>query len=492
MFESALGWVTLAGVLGWAVSFTFQLTMLGIVPGNRKPQTAMAWLLFIFVAPWIGLIAFFFFGSANIGRKRHQHQAQALEAIAEYKSDLAAEPPPDVPDYLPALIDMNRKLASMPLTTGNSVELLPDYQESIDLMIEAIDTAQFYVHVEFYIMALDPMTEPFFDALDRATARGVDVRLLFDHLGTRGIPGYRDLLKRLRNSDIEWQKMMPLLPLKGKFRRPDLRNHRKLLVVDDQVGFTGSLNLTHPSYNKPKNEKIGRGWVDLWMRVDGPAVASIDVLFAADWYVETGEILRILEHRAVAEQHSPDEVASVPAQLVPSGPGFPAETNLRLFNALIYAAKKRISITSPYFVPDESLLYAVTTAAQRGIDIELFVSEKSDQFMVGHAQASYYRSLLQAGIKIYLYPEPAVLHSKCFSIDDDIAVVGTSNMDMRSFALNYEMSMLMIGHDIVSVLREVEDHYRALSRELTLDEWESRPAGQKYLDNVMRLTATLM
>ena len=146
-----------------------------------------------------------------------------------------------------------------------------------------------------------------------------------------------------------------------------------------------------------------------------------------------------------------------------AGRAIVTENNLRLFTALLYSAQRRISFTSPYFVPDESLLYAVTTAAQRGVDVELFVSEVGDQFMVYHAQRSYYEALLEAGVRIYLYPAPAVLHSKHFSIDDDVAVIGSSNMDMRSFALNYEVSMMLTGGDIVARMREVEDTYRSLS-----------------------------
>jgi cardiolipin synthase len=256
------------------------------------------------------------------------------------------------------------------------------------------------------------------------------------------------------------------------------------VVVDGLVGFTGSQNLTEPGYNKPKNHELGREWVELMVRLEGPVVAALNAVFAADWYTETGGIPDIVEV-------GPGASDGVVCQLVPSGPGIVAENNLRMFTTLIYSATRRISITSPYFVPDESLLYAVTTAAQRGIDIELFVSEVSDQFMVGHAQASYYRALLEAGVRIYQYPAPAILHSKHFTIDDDVAVIGSSNMDLRSFALNYEISMMMLGGDVVARMREVEDSYRAISLPLTIDDWEKRPPRTRYVDNVMRLTAAL-
>ena len=216
-------------------------------------------------------------------------------------------------------------------------------------------------------------------------------------------------------------------------------------------------------------------------------VNALRAVFAQDWYIEA--------HERMGDEIVPDTVThhadGIAAQVLPSGPGYVTENNLRLFTALIYSAQRRLSITSPYFVPDEPLLYAVTTAARRGVDVELFVSEVGDQFMVFHAQCSYYAALLEAGVRIYLYPAPAVLHSKYFSIDDDVAVIGSSNMDMRSFALNYEVSLMVTGGDIVQRFREVEDSYREVSRELTLEEWRGRSRRATYVDNAMRLTSAL-
>ena len=179
------------------------------------------------------------------------------------------------------------------------------------------------------------------------------------------------------------------------------------------------------------------------------------------------------------------------AQVVPSGPGVVSENNLRLFNQLIYAAQERITIVSPYFVPDEGLLLAIQTACQRGVHVELFVSEEGDQAMVYHAQRSYYEALLRSGVKIWMYKRPFILHSKSMSIDDEVAVIGSSNMDMRSFGLNLEISLLVRGEEFVSQLRSVEDHYRALSRELTLEEWMQQPLRSTVLDNLARLTSAL-
>ncbi len=475
-----LGWVLLVLEIG------LRLFALGVIPGNRKPSTGMAWLLVILFEPIIGFTVYLILGRTRLGRRRHERQERAMAAISKVA---ARVPDPEQvlagrPPYLARAVHLNRTLGAMPLLPGNAARLLPDYHGTIAAMAEAVDDAQSFVHVEFYITAWDDVTDPLFQALVRAADRGVEVRLLFDHLGSRGIPGYRQLKERLDRTRIAWQPMLPIKPLKGQWRRPDLRNHRKLLVVDNVVGFTGSLNLTEPGYNKPKNHKLGREWVELMVRLEGPIVVTLNALFAADWYKETGE-------RPATTGHTNPVAEGLPCQLVPSGPGYVAENNLRLFNTLVYGASRRISITSPYFVPDESLLYAVTTAAQRGVDIELFVSKVPDQFMVGHAQASYYQALLEAGVVIYQYPAPYILHAKHFTIDDEVAVIGSSNMDMRSFALNYEVSLMMLGEDAVARMREVEDAYRAISPRLTLDEWKQRPARTKYVDNVMRLTAAL-
>jgi cardiolipin synthase len=343
------------------------------------------------------------------------------------------------------------------------------------------------VHVEFYILALDPTTTPFFDALERAVKRGVTVRVLMDHIQSMRQPGYAATKKRLTESGVHWALMLPLQPLKGKWQRPDLRNHRKLLIVDGEIGYMGSQNIVDRTYNSPKNIRRGLKWKDLMTRLDGPIVAGLNAIFITDWYSETNDLLTRDIH-PVRPESVPN---ALDCQVVPSGPGFVRENNLRLFLALLYYAQERIIITSPYFVPDESIMYAITTATQRGLRVELFVSEVGDQALVYHAQRSYYEELLRSGVKIYLYKAPYVLHAKHFTIDDDVAVIGSSNMDMRSFSLNFEVSLMVRGRSFVNELRAVEDGYRADSRELTLDEWMKQPLRSTVLDNLARLTSAV-
>ncbi len=477
--------VVLVGAALFVADLAIKVVAIGVLPGNRKPSSAMAWLILILIIPFAGFVIFLLLGRTSLGRKRLARQREADDAVRAATDRL---PPETVagPAYVGSMAILTRNLGSLPIQNGNRVDLVPGYRDAITAMTVEVRSATESVEAEFYIAAWDDVTGPFFEALEAAVGRGVEVRLLFDHMGSRGIAGYAEFKERLDAARINWRPMLPIRPLKGQFQRPDLRNHRKLLVVDGRVAFMGSQNLIEPGYNRPSYHEEGREYVDLVARIDGPAVTALRAVFAKDWYTETHE--RMTDIERVVPAHHEDGVA---AQVLPSGPGYATENNLRLFTALIYSAQRRVSVTSPYFVPDEPLLYALTTAARRGVAVELFVSEEGDQFMVFHAQCSYYQALLESGVRIFRYRSPTVLHSKCFSIDDDVAVIGSSNMDMRSFALNYEVSMMVTGGDVVARFREVEDAYRAQSKELTIEEWRQRSKVQRYLDNTMRLTAAL-
>ncbi len=227
-------------------------------------------------------------GRTRIGRRRDEQQAEVNAIVAERTAHVPTlETDFPGPAYVESVATLNRNLGAQPVTTGNQVDLFPGYADSIAAMTAEVEKATSWVHVEFFITAWDDVTGPFYEALVHAVERGVTVRLLFDHLGSRGIPGYKEFKARLDTTGIEWHPMLPIQPLKGEWRRPDLRNHRKILVIDGTVAFTGSQNLIEPGYNKPKNHKAGREWVELVARVHGPAVSALNLLFATDWYSET-------------------------------------------------------------------------------------------------------------------------------------------------------------------------------------------------------------
>jgi len=476
-----------APVILYVVELIIKIVALGTIPGNRRPSSSIAWLLLIVVTPILGLVIFLLIGSPFVRGRRAKVQAEANKVISERSVEVPDIPAGfDVPVGVDSLLRLNRRLSSLPCVTGVSHGLLGDSDASLQAMADAVKEAETTVHVEFFITSWDDATNGFFVALTEAVKRGVRVRLLYDHVSSRRYPRFKETKSKLTAAGIEWHEMMPIKPFKGKWRRPDLRNHRKLLVVDSKVAFMGSQNMIDSSYLLPGNIKIGRHWKDLNIKITGEIVMELETVFAMDWYTETGERLG-----TELELVDDPEVGEVPMQLLPSGPGYLTIPNLRLFTGLVHRAQHKLSLTSPYFVPDDSLLEAITTAGYRGVAVELFVSEQADQFVVQHAQASYYEVLLEAGVRIYLYPKPTVLHAKHFTVDDMVGIIGSSNMDYRSFGLDYEITLMSTGKQFVADLQEVADGYRAVCRELTLDEWRQRSKGQRYVDNVMRLVSAL-
>lgn len=476
------------GVAAVALDFTIRVIAVIVVPKNRRPATAAAWLLAIFFVPYVGAILFVLIGSSKLPRSRRRKQQQANRLIAEATEGIDSAVASHLhPPWFASAVLMNQRLGAMPLLGGNSAQLYGEYGRSLHAMTVAVQESTRFVHAEFYILILDDTTRPFFDALADAVRRGVTVRVLFDHIATLRSPGYLRTKRFLTRAGVQWRMMLPIQPWLGRWQRPDLRNHRKVLVVDGQVGFMGSQNLIDRTYNKLGNRRRALRWQDLMVRLEGPVVAELSAIFVTDWYSETDELLD--RERTTSVGPVGDE--NLECQVVPSGPGFEGENNLRLFDALIYAAEERIVLTSPYFVPDDSMLYAITTAAQRGVAVELFVSEIGDQALVYHAQRSYYETLLKAGVVIWLHRPPTILHAKHFTIDDEVSIVGSSNMDMRSFTLNMEVSLMVRGRTFVNDLRQVQEGYRRASRRLTLEEWQRRPVVSAVLDNVARLTAAV-
>ncbi|HIW47243.1 MAG TPA: cardiolipin synthase [Candidatus Yaniella excrementigallinarum] len=484
-----------ARVLFTCADFAIRIALLGIVPGNRRPAVAMAWLLVIFFFPIPGLLLFLLLGSFRLGGQRRSRQ---IAVNSELRRATAHMDLPDqvgaAPSYVAANSKLTRRLTGFPMLDGNDFEYLTDYRHTLQLMADDIDTAENYVNVMFYILGTDPKDRPGYadivlDAMARAVQRGVKVRLLFDHIGTVRVRGYRKLLTRLEADGVEYHRSMSVRPWRGEYQRPDLRNHRKMVIVDGMVGYTGSMNLIEPGYKRASAHRLGRHWQDMMARIEGPTVASLDLVFAADWFSETGRQLQ-QDLRGVRETEIHDHEGPA-AQIIPSGPGFSQENNLRAFNHLFYSAMDTIRVVTPYLVPDDSMLYALTSAAQRGVRVEVLVVRRADQVAVHHAQQSYYEQLLRSGVHIYRYPDPDVLHAKLLTIDDDVGVFGSSNMDMRSFSLNSEVTVMVVGPEEVAKLGDIIDGYQAQCDHLTLKEWLARPRYKRWLDNVYRLTSAL-
>jgi cardiolipin synthase len=385
---------------------------------------------------------------------------------------------PEVDPALSPAVALAEKLGGSPILGGNAVELLVDYDGTIARLVTDIDRAENHVHLLFYIFADDRATAPVIEALGRAAKRGVRCRVLADALGSRA--GLRTLRPRLTAMGVAVHALLPVSLLPWRKARLDLRNHRKIAVLDGRVGYTGSQNLIAADF------KGGIAYEDLMARVTGPAVLELQYVFAADWFLETNEVLD-----GEAEFPAPEITGGAPAQALPSGPDFPTQNNQRLFVALVHGARKRVVLTTPYFIPDEPLLQALQTAALRGVEVHLVVSEKGDHVIVSLAQRSYYEDLLEAGARIHLYRE-IFLHAKHLSVDDSVAVIGTSNLDIRSFALNAEVMLMIYDRGVAARLAAEQERYFANSRLLTLSAWRQRSFGSKLAQNLARLLSPLL
>jgi len=477
----------IAVVIFWIVC----LILLFIIPRNRKPSSAIAWLLLMYILPVLGIIIFFLIGSPKLSKRRRAMQNTMndtiTKAVAEAQSQEGFDSllqPPIAPRYEP-FITLTTNLGGLPAFAGNAVELLHDYPTNIACIAQEIDHAQRYVHIEYFTLSLDEETQSVFAAMERAHKRGVKVRVLLDHLGSRPFPTFKKTRKWFTEVGIEYHLILPLQFFGAKYTRFDLRNHRKIVVIDGQVGFTGSQNMIKRNYFR----KDSLSYDELIAKVTGPVVAQLDAAFRTDWYSETGVLLN--KDRAPETELVPIKAGDILCQVLPSGSGFEYENNLKLFTSLIHAAQKTLVITNPYFVPDDSLMTAIMSAARRGVDIKLINSEAVDQFFVGNAERSYYEDLLSAGVKIYQYKAPVLLHSKTISIDDDIAVIGSSNLDMRSFHLNLEVTMICYAAQVVADLRPIEANYIRNSKQLHLREWKTRSVSTILFENIARLTSAL-
>ena len=470
------------------LDYGIKILAIGFVPEGRRPSSSTAWLLAILLLPILGLPLFLLMGSPYINRRRHRIQQEAHDLMEDVTASTPNHPLGRLSPEVESVIALNRNLTGFPALVGHNRGIYADYDEAIRAISDAVDRAEKYVYIEIYIQSWDEATDVFYQALKRARSRGVEVKLLLDQIGSLKYHGYWKFGRRLSAIGVDWHLMLPLQLHKLRFRRPDLRNHRKLVIIDGQTGFLGSMNMIKRSYRTKD-----RYWVDYMVELTGPVVTSMSAVFAVDWYLESEEELSL----ELLPYDDADTEDSNFLQLIPSGPGYTTEPNLRMFNSLVHHAKDRLVMVSPYFVPDESLMEAVTTACYRGVDVELYVSAKADQFMVNHAQSSYYQALLEAGVRIFQFPEPFVLHSKFIMTDPDepgrhpLCMFGSSNMDMRSFGLNYESTMLVAKGNLLAEFNQLASNYRAVCHELTLEEWNERGFVRRYMDNVMRLTSAL-
>jgi cardiolipin synthase len=436
---------------------------------HREPASRIAWVVVILVFPFVGIGAYILFGETNIGRKRVLRMRAVLKGLpapegAADRSDavLAKE----MPERYAHLFRLGKTVNGFDPVDGNRARLMPDSNAAIASIVADIDAAREHVHLLFYIWLPDNNGLKVVEALKRAAARGVTCRALADSLGSR-LMIHSAHWRAMRKAGVRLAVALsignPLLrPLK---RRIDLRNHRKIVVIDHAMTYCGSQNCADPEFRiKAKYAP----WVDAMVRFEGPIVRQNQYLFAADWGAETGEDLGPLLSRPIDPLKG-----GFPAQVIGTGPTVRYSAMPEMFETLMYTARRELMISTPYFVPDEAMQAALCASARRGVATTIVFPARNDSRIVQAASRSYYKDLLAAGVRIFEY-QGGLLHTKSLTIDGEVTLIGSANMDRRSFELNYENNILLYDPALTADLRQRQASYIAQSRPVareTVDGW---------------------
>jgi cardiolipin synthase len=382
------------------------------------------------------------------------------------------------------LHDLIQGRLAMPMLSGNRMTLLNKPDWILREIAQDIRRSTLSCYLEFYIWHPGGDADEVCEALIEVAQRGVDCRLLLDSVGSKQF--FRSHWpKKLRKAGVKLVEVLPVGAWRILFQRQDLRMHRKLVVIDDRVGYTGSMNMVDPRFFK-QDAGVGQ-WVDIMIRVQGPVVPLMWSTFVWDWEMETGE--RLLD----SLQHEPEAwpQTNYRAQLIPSGPFVGGDCIQQSLLLAIYQARHHLVLTTPYFVPDDPLAAALSSAAARGVLVQLVLPARNDSLMANHASNSFMEDLLAAGVEIYRY-DAGLLHTKSVLVDDDFALVGTVNLDRRSLWLNFEITLLIDNPVFVAEMNQLVQGYMLEATPMSLTRWRARPWYKKLLENIFYLFSPLL
>ncbi len=433
--------------------------------------------------PILGPSLFYLFGPERLERKaikRKRLLEMQVEGREETRTQLPAEDEEKlVPVEETQVLKLAKKVSEYVVTSGNSFELLPDPLEALTAMHKAIDEAKLFVHLEYYIIASDEVTEQLFTSLEAAAQRGVEVRILYDSLGSLSLK--RIYFRRLVQQGVKIAGFLPfsILPQRINF---NFRNHRKILVIDGKTAFTGGTNIGKQYLGRLSDSQ----WRDYTVKIKGPVCLQLQDVFAKDWHFTTQEDLFDPKYYP-----TPTKAGASVVQVLESGPDSAFHILHQTLFLLMNLAEKEILLTTPYFVPDPSILSALTVAALRGLDVTLLLPAKSDSQLVRYASRSFYDLLLKAGVKIFEY-QPRILHSKLMTIDGKWTLLGSANMDTRSFHHNFELNLLIYGRNSAKQASEQIRSDLGHSHEIVLEEFMKRSLRSQLLENACRLLSPIL
>lgn len=468
--------------------FALKLALISFILTRRRmnPATSLAWIVVMFALPLLGMVLYLLIGETRIARRRiKQHES----IVARIRSMTAGSDAPVhryrhawVPsDYTPIAL-LAESVARNPVRPGNRLTLVGDTDVFVQSLVEDIDAAELHCHLLFYIYLPDHSGRRVAEALMNAERRGVECRVLVDSVGSKQLLR-SDLARQMRDAGVQVVEALPVNALRALFHRIDLRNHRKIVVIDGHIGYTGSHNLADPEFGIKKRYAP---WVDAAMRIDGPATGDLQALFVEDWYLDTDEALADVIKVAPGAHDD-----GAPVQIMGTGPDTNNEALRQLVPAMIHAAREELILTTPYFVPDESTLLALAAAGRRGVETTLVVPARNDSPLVAAASRGYYDMMLEADVRVAEYTG-GLLHAKTMTIDRNLAIVSTANLDRRSFDLNFEVSSMIYDSDFASELRLLQKSYLNQARIIRADVWRARPWRVRLTHNAAGLLSPLL
>lgn len=458
-----------------------------ILRKHREPASRVAWVVVIFAFPLLGIVAYLLLGETNIGRRRaaRVRRVEAELPDPNFAPGMNAdEYQPQIPDRYSPLFRVGHSINGFEPLGGNHGKLLKDSNATIDSMVADIDAAREHVHLTFYIWLPDNNGLKVVEALKRAAVRGVTVRAMADGLGSRAMIA-SEHWQAMKDAGVHVATALPIgnLFLLLLIGRIDLRNHRKILVIDNRITYCGSQNCADPEFLvKAKYAP----WVDTMIRFEGPIARQNQHLFISDWMGQVNEDLTDLLRQPVAAGQ-----AGLTAQVIGTGPTVRYSSMPEVFESLMYAARRELVITTPYFVPDESMQGALCASARRGVSTTIIFPARNDSFVVAAASRSYYAELLAAGVRIFEY-EGGLLHSKLLTLDGEVCLIGSANMDRRSFELNYENNILLYDPTLTADVQQRQDQYLAKSYPVTREMVESWRPSQQLWNNAVGMLGPVL
>jgi len=459
----------------------------------RRPAigVALSWLMLVAAVPYGGALIYLVIGERRIGDQRRRRIDRMRSDYLPLREVVIEQgiASVDWDRHAPAVKYLDRlgyNLVGVPTVRESDCEIYSDTKEILNGIRKDIEGAQHSVLMEFYIWNEGGLADAVLTALIAAAQRGISCRVLIDAAGAA--PWWKGRQPgQMRAAGVQLEAALPVGLFRTFVGRTDLRIHRKIVIVDAQVAWTGSMNLVDPAYFK-QDAGVGE-WVDAMVRLKGTVIIPLVVTMIGDWSLETGE--PVMQLIADTNLHKVVPQGTADIQVIPSGPGTSDEGLLQMILGLINAASSELVLTTPYLVPDESILKALRGAAGRGVSVRVVVPEKVDSFLVRYAGRSYFDHMLDAGIEIYQY-QAGLLHTKSMVVDGCISMFGTANLDMRSLWLNYELSLFVYDTKFASELRQLQQTYIDQSKRLDEHVWASRSLAGQFLENLLRLMSPLL